>query len=176
MASPIVAQSIVGLGSWFVFFGIVENLGERQLAITNLVRMVFLFLQIPSWGFASGINTLVSHFIGQQKRQAVVPIIWKTAKFSWLVTMLLANTSCFISYPNIVSFAWFGRYVFDFGGTNLFFMFYWLFLTLNSIGIVYFNGICRSWCYLFWFENTDLVCHRLSRLYFMQWLIFLEGG
>lgn len=88
LAFPIVAQAFVGLGSWFVFFGIVENLGERELAITNLVRMVYLVLSIPTWGFASGVNTLVSNFIGQRKRQAVIPIIWKTAKLCWIVTMV----------------------------------------------------------------------------------------
>ena len=70
MSTPIVAQSVVGLGSWFIFFGIVENLGERPLAITNLTRMVYLVLSIPCWGFASGINTLVSNFIGQKRREA----------------------------------------------------------------------------------------------------------
>lgn len=90
LSTPIVAQSIVGLGSWFIFFGIVENLGERELAISNLVRMVYLMLSIPCWGFASGTNTLVSHFIGARKRQAVVPIIWKVAKVSLLSTLILA--------------------------------------------------------------------------------------
>ncbi|MDV7393306.1 hypothetical protein RZS08_18175, partial [Arthrospira platensis SPKY1] len=59
LSLPIVAQAIVSLGSWFFFFGIVENIGERALAISNLVRMVYLILSIPSWGFASGVNTLV---------------------------------------------------------------------------------------------------------------------
>lgn len=90
LSFPIVAQALVGLGSWFVFFGIVENLGERELAITNLVRMVYLILSIPCWGFSSGVNTLVSNFIGQRKRQAVVPIIWKTAKISLLSTLLIS--------------------------------------------------------------------------------------
>jgi len=90
MSTPIVAQSVVGLGSWFVFFGIVENLGERQLAITNLVRMVYLVLSIPSWGFASGINTLVSNFIGQKRREAVVPVVWKTAKICFLMTIVFS--------------------------------------------------------------------------------------
>ncbi|MEO0779640.1 MAG: MATE family efflux transporter [Bacteroidota bacterium] len=90
IGAPIVAQAVVGLGSWFVFFGIVENLGERQLAITNLVRMVYLVLSIPCWGFASGINTLVSNFIGQRKRQAVIPIIWKTAKICLLFTLVIS--------------------------------------------------------------------------------------
>jgi len=89
LAFPIVAQAFVGLGSWFVFFGIVENLGERELAITNLVRMVYLMLSIPTWGFASGVNTLVSNLIGQRKRQAVIPIIWKTSKICFVVTMVL---------------------------------------------------------------------------------------
>ncbi|MBR9921649.1 MAG: MATE family efflux transporter [Bacteroidetes bacterium] len=89
LGAPIVAQSIVGLGSWFVFFGIVENMGERELAVTNLVRMVYLIMSIPCWGFASGVNTLVSNFIGARKRQAVFPIIWKTAKLCFFVTMVI---------------------------------------------------------------------------------------
>lgn len=90
LSTPIVAQSIVGLGSWFVFFGIVENLGERELAISNLVRIVYLCLSVPCWGFASGTNTLVSNFIGAKKRQAVVPITWKVAKLCLLTTLVIS--------------------------------------------------------------------------------------
>lgn len=90
LSLPIVAQAIVGLGSWFFFFGFVENLGERALAISNLVRMVYLILSIPSWGFSAGINTMVSNFIGAGRRQAVVPIIWKTAKLCAGITMVIS--------------------------------------------------------------------------------------
>ncbi|MEM1218600.1 MAG: MATE family efflux transporter [Bacteroidota bacterium] len=90
LAAPIVAQAIVGLGSWFVFFSIVENLGERELAVTNLVRMVYLILSIPTWGFASGVNTLVSNFIGAQKRQAVFPITLKTSYISLVTTLAIS--------------------------------------------------------------------------------------
>ncbi|MEM6320051.1 MAG: MATE family efflux transporter [Bacteroidota bacterium] len=158
LASPIVAQSIVGLGSWFVFFGIVENLGERQLAITNLVRMVFLFLQIPSWGFASTINTLVSNFIGQKKRQAVIPIIWKTAKFSWLVTMLL--TIPVILFPTQILYPLLGSEDMSLirDAQPIFYVLFFI-LSLNSIGAVYFNGLAgvgatyfglkiQTWCAL----------------------------
>jgi len=87
---PIVAQAVVGLGSWFFFFGIVENLGERPLAVTNLVRIVYLILSIPCWGYATGINTLVSNFIGNRKRFAVIPLIWKTTKLSSMNTLLIS--------------------------------------------------------------------------------------
>ncbi len=89
LSSPVVLQSVVGFGSWFIFFGIVENLGERPLAITNLARIVYLGLSIPTWGFASGANTMVSNFIGQDKSRIVVPILWKVAKICFATTMLL---------------------------------------------------------------------------------------
>lgn len=87
---PLVIQPLIGLGSWFVFMGIIENLGERALAVTILVQMVYLVLSVPSWGFSAGVATLAGGFIGHQKRQAVIPIIWKTAIFSLLVTLAIS--------------------------------------------------------------------------------------
>ncbi len=106
LSAPIVAQAIVGLGSWWVFFAFIENLGERELAISNLVRMVYLMLSIPTWGFSSGVNTLVSNLIGQRKRMAVVPIIRKTAGLSWLVTLLIALPVAF--FPHQLLYPLFG--------------------------------------------------------------------
>lgn len=140
LSAPIVAQSIVGLGSWFFFFSIVESLGERPLAITNLIRMVYLFLSIPCWGFSSGINTLVSHFIGQRKRQAVIPIIWKTAKFSWFVTMLLALPV--VIFPVKILYPLLGSADMSLiiEAKPIFFVLLGV-LSIYSIGSVYFNGL-----------------------------------
>lgn len=90
ISAPIVWQSIIGLGSWFVFFTLIENMGSRELEISNLIRNIYLILSIPCWGYSAGINTLVSNFIGNRKRQAVLPIIWKTAKMNLLTTLLIA--------------------------------------------------------------------------------------
>ncbi len=86
---PIVVQFVVALGSWFFFFSIVENLGERALAASNVVRMIYLCLSIPCWGFSSGINTLVSNMLGQNKPELVVKVIGKTAFISLFMTMFL---------------------------------------------------------------------------------------
>jgi Na+-driven multidrug efflux pump len=88
---PSVAQPVVGLGSWFIFFAFVENhLGKHALAVTNLVRVVYLCLSIPIWGFASSINTLVSYVIGKKDYEFVMPTIWKTAKLCLIVTMAIS--------------------------------------------------------------------------------------
>lgn len=90
IALPVVAQAAVGQGSWVFFFGMVENLGERSLAISNLARTVYLLLSIPLWGFSTGVNTLVSNLIGQDRHADVLAAAWKTGKLCWLVTMLMA--------------------------------------------------------------------------------------
>jgi len=90
IAMPIVAQAAVGQGSWVFFFGMVENLGERPLAISNLARTVYLLLSIPLWGFSTGVNTLVSNLIGQNRHSEVMAAAWKTGKLCWFVTMLMA--------------------------------------------------------------------------------------
>lgn len=87
---PVLAQAAVGQGSWVFFFGMVENLGERPLAISNLARTVYLLLSIPLWGFSSGANTLISNLIGQGRFDAVLSATWKTGKLCWLVTAIIA--------------------------------------------------------------------------------------
>jgi Na+-driven multidrug efflux pump len=88
---PSVAQPVVGIGSMFIFVSFIEtHLGVRDLAVTNLIRMVYLLLSIPSWGFASSINTLVSNVIGQGELKMVMPTIWKTAFLCLATTMIIS--------------------------------------------------------------------------------------
>ncbi len=107
---PIVLQSMLGLGSWFVFFSFVEQkLGQEPLEISNLVRNVYLILSIPCWGFAAGINTLVSNMIGQKRPKAAISVINRAVLLCILTTMIFAIPIClfpeFFLYPL-------------FGGTN----------------------------------------------------------
>ena len=143
ISSPIVAQAVVGLGSWFVFFGIVENLGERELAITNLVRMVYLVLSIPCWGFSSGINTMVSNFIGANRRDAVMPIILKTAKLCWFITMII--TLPVVLFPEFILYPLLGSEDMSLitEARPIFWVLFGI-LFVFSIGGIYFNGLAGT--------------------------------
>ncbi len=143
LSLPIVAQAIVGLGSWFVFFSIVEKLGERELAISNLARMVYLLLSIPTWGFASGVNTLVSNFIGQSKREEVMEIIWKTAKICWLTTMVLTIPVALFPEPILYPLLGNADSVLIQEAQPVFYTLIGI-LTLFSVGGVYFNGLAGT--------------------------------
>ncbi|NJO87341.1 MAG: hypothetical protein HC821_05030 [Lewinella sp.] len=90
LSVPIVGMSIVGLGSSFVFLGLVDNFGPQALAQANLVRISYLILAIPVWGFSSGTNTIISYFIGRGHQRAVLPLLWKTAFLCAGLTQVLA--------------------------------------------------------------------------------------
>ena len=87
LSTPIVLQSVVGMGSWFIFFIIIEDMGKTELAISNIMRAVYLLFMIPCWGFASSINTLTSNLIGQNKTAEVFWVTSKTALLCFVVTM-----------------------------------------------------------------------------------------
>ncbi len=140
IASPIVAQAVVGLGSWFFFFGIVENMGERELAISNLVRVMYLVLSIPCWGYSVGVNTLVSNFIGQGQQDKVMAIIRKTIEICTASTLLIAIPV--LIFPKYVMYPLLGSEDMTlFTEAQPIFYVLFLILTLFSIGGIFFNGM-----------------------------------
>ncbi len=107
ISTPIVFQSILGIGSWFLFFSFIENIGGRELEISNMLRTVYLILSIPCWGYSAGINTLVSNFIGNRKRQAVLPLIYKTTKINLISTLVISLPVVF--FPEFFLYPLFGK-------------------------------------------------------------------
>lgn len=174
LSTPIVAQSIVGLGSWFIFFSIVENLGERQLAISNLVRIVYLILSIPCWGFASGTNTLVSNFIGAKKRQAVVPIIWKIAKICLVWTLIISLPV--VLFPETTLYPILGSN--DMSLITESRPVLWVLLViliLFSVGGVLFNGLAGTGATFFGLK-LQIACAVLYLIYIYIVVEFTNGG
>lgn len=174
IASPIVAQVVVGLGSWFVFFGIVENLGERELAITNLVRMVYLVLSIPCWGFSSGINTIVSNFIGANRRDAVMPIIWRTAKLCWFTTMVISLPV--VVFPEFILYPLLGSEDMSLitDARPIFYVLLGI-LCMFSIGGVYFNGLAGTGATLYGLK-IQAFCAVLYLIYIYVEVEYTSGG
>jgi putative MATE family efflux protein len=92
----VMMQNFASLGGWFVFFMIVEHMGERTLAISNIIRSIYMVLMIPIWGFSSAVNTLVSNSLGAKHPDKVIPIIIKASKMSFLSILAVIAASLFI--------------------------------------------------------------------------------
>ncbi len=79
-------QHIFSMGSWFIFFLMIEKLGSRELAISNILRGVYMLLMTPVWGFSECSNSMVSNLLGQKRSSDIVPLAHKIMKFSFVGT------------------------------------------------------------------------------------------
>lgn len=95
----VMMQFILSIGSWFVFFMMVEKMGERSLAVSNIIRSIYIFLMIPGWALGSVTSTLVSSTLGEGKPENVMPIILKIVKFSFLSIVTLVAAVLF--FPRV---------------------------------------------------------------------------
>ena len=140
LSLPIVAMSVVGLGSAFIFFGLVENFGERALAVTNIVRIAYLILSIPAWGFCTGINTLASYFIGRGEKENVLIVIRKTAWMCLGITTLMILP--LLVFPNKVLYPILGdERAYLIALAYPIFWVLWGILSTFSFGSIFFNGL-----------------------------------
>lgn len=93
-SAPLIGQYGISIISWLLFYVLVEHRGEQALAISNLMRNVFMLTGIFTWAFASTTNTMVSNIIGQQRNNEVLPLVQKIIRMSLLaagVMIILLN-------------------------------------------------------------------------------------
>jgi putative MATE family efflux protein len=90
---PMMVQNFLALSCWFVFFLLVEKMGERELAISNIIRSIYVLIMVPVWAFASAANTLVSQVLGEGEPKEVIPVIFRTIKMSFLAVLALVGVS-----------------------------------------------------------------------------------
>jgi len=84
---PIMLQYFVGVGAFFFFLSFIEQMGERALAVSNVMKGVYLFLMTPVWGWGGAASTVVSNLMGQGRQQDVMKALGKVLVVS-MVTML----------------------------------------------------------------------------------------
>lgn len=96
VGGPVMLQNFLSLSSWFIFFMIIEKLGERDLAISHIIRSIYMVFMIPLFGLSAATNTLVSNFIGEGNSNMVLTLIKKIIILSFCSTAIVFIISIFI--------------------------------------------------------------------------------
>lgn len=86
ISTPIMLQYFLSHGSWFLFFIIIEQKGELALAISVVIRVIYMFMMTPFWGLGAATNTLVSFSLGENRKDLLNPII---KRMLWISAILL---------------------------------------------------------------------------------------
>ena len=80
-------QNFLSISTWFIFFLFIEHLGERSLAISNIVRNISGFVWMVLMAFSSTCSTLTSNLIGHGHSDNVLNLIWKMLKTAYAATL-----------------------------------------------------------------------------------------
>lgn len=77
IAGPTMFQKLFSFSAWFIFFILVEKMGEEAIGVSSIVRSVYMIMFIPVFGFLSTSNTLTSRIIGAGHPDEVMGTLYK---------------------------------------------------------------------------------------------------
>ena len=87
ISTPTMIQKLFSFSVWFVFFVLIEKMGETATGISSITRSVYMILITPCFAFSTTTNTLVSRIIGEGNSCQVFPTINKVLKNCMLCTV-----------------------------------------------------------------------------------------
>jgi putative MATE family efflux protein len=88
LSYPSVFQNLISISTWFMFFVIIEKTGERELAVSNVLRSNLMIFMLPVWGLATTANTMTSNIIGQGKMKQVLQLSGRIIVLSYAWTLI----------------------------------------------------------------------------------------
>ena len=98
VASPVMLQFSISFGGWFVFFLLVEKMGEIPLAASNIIRTFYMIVLLPIWGYAAATNSLVSYKMGSSAIEEIIPLMKKIIGLSLVTVIGLVLVTNLFSY------------------------------------------------------------------------------
>jgi putative MATE family efflux protein len=103
IASPVMLQHLISFSAWFVIFLIIERMGERSLAISNIVRSLYIAMMVPIWGFAEATNSLVSYLMGEKHFDRIAMLVKRSMLLSF-TSVILVVAAFYLLLPQIIGF------------------------------------------------------------------------
>jgi putative MATE family efflux protein len=135
---PMMLQNFFAFSVWFLFFLIIEKMGESELAISNIIRSVYVILLIPIMGFSSATSSLVSYVIGQGKEKEVLGTIGKIMVLSIIGVIVISGICIFIP-EQILSIYTTDKHLIEMGIPLLYII--CISSIFLSIGFIFFSGV-----------------------------------
>ena len=87
VSAPTMTQKLFSFGVWFIFFVLIEKMGETAAGISSVTRSIYMILVTPCFAFSTTTNTLVSRIIGEGHPGQVFYIIKKVLKNYMICTI-----------------------------------------------------------------------------------------
>jgi len=100
VSSPLMLQGSIALGTWTLFFMMIQQRGVFELTVSQNIRSIYFLAFVPIWGFAGTTKTYVSQYLGDGKVE-LIPELQK--RIQLLTTLfLLVTFHGAILYPELL--------------------------------------------------------------------------
>lgn len=104
LSLPTMGQHLVSFGTWFLFFVMIEHMGELAVGISGIARSVYMLILVPVWSLASVANALTSQLIGKGKSDEVGALLRRIIRMNLSVILLLVAICMVIPTPIVSLF------------------------------------------------------------------------
>jgi MATE family multidrug resistance protein len=91
ISMPVAMQALLEGARWFLFFVIIEQLGERPLALANIVYACYALFLIPAQAFAETICSVVSRLVGRGREGRLALVLRTAVGQVYLTTLPVAG-------------------------------------------------------------------------------------
>lgn len=89
LSLPTMGQHLVSFGTWFLFFVMIEHMGEMAVGISGIVRSVYMLILVPVWALGSVANALTSQLIGMGKRDQIWSLMRRIVRINFSIILVL---------------------------------------------------------------------------------------
>jgi len=101
LSSPLMLRGFISLSTWFVFFSLIEQMGEQELAASHVVRNLFFISFIPIFGFGSSTRTYVSYYFAKNEIKNIKTVLFRMITLSFILYFVIFHGA--ILYPHIMT-------------------------------------------------------------------------
>jgi len=100
LSYPLMLRGFISLSTWFVFFSLIEQMGELELESAHVVRNLFFLTFIPIFGFGASTRTYVAYYFGRGDYKNIKKAILKLIILSTIFYVIIFHGAIF--YPEIL--------------------------------------------------------------------------
>ncbi len=84
---PLIFQNFISVFSWFLFFVFIEKMGTQALAVSNVIRAVYILIMAPILAFSHSTVTIIGQIYGSENYYQLKTTLWKIIQLSVLFVL-----------------------------------------------------------------------------------------
>lgn len=100
LSTPLMIRGFIALCTWFVFFSLIEQMGEIELESAHVVRNLFFLTFIPIFGFGSATRTYVAFYNGKKENHNIKKALKKLMMLSVMFYFVIFHGA--VLYPKLM--------------------------------------------------------------------------